>query len=189
MIIYAIIFSLFAEVKNKIEIEQDKQKLSSKVTLLAAQSEKMKAIAFNDALTGVRNRYSLYTDMNQFIFAKQSFLIVFIDLNNLKEINDKYNHQKGDVYLTQFALAIQKGLKQRGEVYRYGGDEFVCLIKQDELVFDYEVLSKEIEKEMDIDTPFYGFCYGVAAYPKDGSDTEELIDFADQEMYVQKKDH
>ncbi len=186
LLIYAIIFFLFIEIKTKIDIEHDKELLSSQVSSLAAQSEEITTIAYKDALTGVYNRYSLYRQMDIFIQSNQSFLVVFIDLDNLKEINDTYDHTKGDYYLKQFALAVQEAIKDFGKVYRFAGDEFVCLITHNFAQFDSEVFKNNVIKEMVIDIPFQGLSMGLSLYPQDGLNSDDLISLADQAMYAKK---
>jgi len=188
LLIYAIIFFLFIEIESKNDIEHDKQILAKKVRTLSVNSAKLNTIVYNDVLTGVKNRYALFTEMNQYITKREDFLIMFIDLDNLKAVNDTYNHGKGDNYLRNFAQTIQKSLIGIGEVYRFAGDEFVCLVKNGKLnSFDANKLKNNIKKEIAIDIPFLGFSYGIANYPSDGDNPDDLINFADQEMYLQKK--
>ena len=187
LIIYAIILFLFNEIQSKMAIEHDKQLLSTQVTSLAEQSAAITTIAYKDALTGVKNRYSLFRQLDQLIEQQQPFLVVFIDLDNLKEINDTYDHTKGDAYLKQFALAIQNTINDQGEVYRFAGDEFVCLMLQNFTHFNSDDFKKSIADKMDMDIPFLGMSIGLALHPKDGLVSDDLIDLADQAMYIEKK--
>jgi diguanylate cyclase (GGDEF)-like protein len=186
-LIYAIIYFLFIEVQSKYIIERDKQRLFNQITSLSAESEVISSIAYKDSLTGIYNRHSLYKQMDQLTWNKQNFLVVFIDLDNLKEINDTYDHSKGDEYLKQFALAVQRTIKENGKVYRFAGDEFVCIITNDSMKFNNDSFKDCIAKEMTIDVPFLGLSLGLAYFPKDGMTPDELISFADQAMYSEKR--
>jgi diguanylate cyclase (GGDEF)-like protein len=188
LLIYAIIYFLFFEIQAKINIEHDKQKLSIQVTSLAAESAEITTIAYKDSLTGLNNRYSLFRQMDQLIQNKQGFLVIFIDLDNLKEVNDTYSHAKGDAYLIQFGIAIQNTIKDQGEVYRFAGDEFVCIIKHNYDQFNSEDFKNNIYKEVIFDIPFHGLSLGLACYPQDGLNADDLINLADQGMYTEKKD-
>jgi diguanylate cyclase (GGDEF)-like protein len=187
LLIYAIIYFLFIEIQLKTSTEQDKQLLYFEVESLAVQSAEITSIAYLDSLTGIKNRYSLFRDLEQFIDKKQNIILLFIDLNDLKEINDSYNHSKGDQYLKQFAMSLRKNVKDKGEVYRFAGDEFICIIPGDSILFSLEVFKEEIASDMIIDVKYHGFSLGIAYYPKDGKSPDELINFADQAMYEEKK--
>jgi diguanylate cyclase (GGDEF)-like protein len=113
--------------------------------------------------------------------------VVFIDLDNLKVINDDYDHAKGDTYLKQFASAVESSVKNQGEVYRFAGDEFICLLTRDFQQFNTGQFKKNIEKDMIVDVPYYGVSLGLAYYPKDGITADDLISLADQDMYTEKK--
>src|SRR5690606_1123390 len=138
LLIYAIIYFLFIEIQLKTSTEQDKQLLYFEVESLAVQSAEITSIAHVDSLTGIKNRYSLFRKLDQLIEKKQNFILLFIDLNDLKEINDSYNHSKGDLYLKQFAMSLQNSVKDKGEVYRFAGDEFICIIPGDTIMFSLE---------------------------------------------------
>ena len=187
LLIYAIIYFLFIEIQIKTNTEHDKQLLYFEVESLAVQSAEITSIAYIDALTCVKNRYSLFRHLDQLIESNQNFLLLFIDLDDLKEINDSYDHTKGDTYLKQFALSLEKSIKDKGEVYRFAGDEFICIITKDINQFSPEHLKDEIAKEMIIDVTYHGFSLGQAFYPKDGQNADDLISFADQAMYTEKK--
>lgn len=187
VIIYLIMFFLFYEIKVKKDTEHDKELLSLQVNTLVQETEKITTIAFNDTLTGVKNRYSLFRKIDQYIEIKQPFLVVFMDLDNLKEINDSYDHSRGDKYLKQFAQALKDVIKDHGEVFRFAGDEFIGLFTKKIDVFDQEKFKKEVAHKMPSDIPYYDMSLGLASYPKDGVSADELINLADQAMYAEKK--
>ena len=118
LLIYAIIYFLFIEIQLKTNTEHDKQLLYFEVESLAVQSAEITSIAYIDALTGVKNRYSLFRHLDQLFESKQNFLLLFIDLDDLKEVNDSYDHTKGDSYLKQFALSLKKTIKDKVFLFR-----------------------------------------------------------------------
>jgi len=187
LLIYIIIFFLFLEIQSKMAIERDKKQLSTQITSLAAESAAITTIAYKDALTGVKNRYSLFKKMDQLVQNKQRFYVIFIDLDKLKEINDTHGHTKGDTYLKQIAIAIQSTVKDKGEVYRFAGDEFVCIMMDDYTEFNRVLFKEDIAKNISIDIAFHGISLGLASYPEDGLDSGDLISLADQQMYTEKK--
>ena len=187
LLIYAIIFYLFLEIQTKTKVERDKQLLSTQVTSLEKETAAISTIAYKDSLTGLNNRYSLYKQLNEYINNKQEFLVVFIDLDNLKMVNDTYDHSAGDTYLKQFAKALQNVVGKQGDVYRFAGDEFICLITNIADGFDSEDFKKSVSNEMVMEKPYYGISLGFAHYPSDGQDADDLIKYADREMYLEKR--
>jgi diguanylate cyclase (GGDEF)-like protein len=187
LLIYVIIFYLFIEIKMKTDFEHDKQILSTQVKSLTQETAAIKTIAYIDSLTGLFNRYSLYKQMDKLIHLKQEFIVVFIDLDKLKQINDSFDHSTGDTYLRKFSITLKKIVDNHGEVYRFAGDEFICLITNVDNGFDRENFKRNITKEMKMDVPYYGISLGLTYYPSDGLSSDDLIKLADQEMYVEKK--
>lgn len=187
LFIYAIIFYLFIEVQAKINAEHDKFLLSNQVSSLKNETAVITVIAYKDTLTDLKNRYLMYKDMNEYIKNKQQFLLIFIDLNNLKKINDDFDHSTGDAYLKQFARALKKIVHDKGEVYRFAGDEFICLITDLETHFDVDQFKQSIANEMVMEVPYYGMSLGCAHYPNDGIHSDDLVRSADHAMYLEKK--
>ena len=187
LFIYAIIFYLFIEIQNKTTIEHDKQLLSTQVLSLKKATDEITSIAYKDTLTGLNNRYLLYKQINKYIQNKQEFLVIFIDLDNLKVINDTYDHSTGDSYLKQFAKALLKVVSNQVDVYRFAGDEFICLITNAQAGFDCNHFREAIAKEMTMDIPYLGISIGLAHYPYDELDPDDLIKLADRNMYLEKR--
>ena len=91
-----------------------------------------------DALTGVKNRYAFRSDIKE--YAGKKIILMILDIDNFKEINDKYGHQKGDKILVVFARHVQD-MFGKERTYRYGGDEFLVLSNEDDL----ETFSNKLE--------------------------------------------
>ena len=102
-------------------------------------------------------------------------------------VNDTYDHSAGDTYLKQFAKALQNVVGKQGDVYRFAGDEFICLITNIADGFDSEDFKKSVSNEMVMEKPYYGISLGFAHYPSDGQDADDLIKYADREMYLEKR--
>ncbi len=185
--IYIVIFFLFLEVQSKIQVERDKEALFTRVTSLAAESAAITTIAYKDSLTGIKNRYALFIKLKELIQAQHPFYILFLDLNNLKTINDTYSHSVGDAYIKQFTGALIEGINDSGEVYRFAGDEFVCIMDGDEQQFNHRDFKRSIAEKMKGEIRYYGVCIGLASYPIDALNADDLIHKADQAMYKEKK--
>ncbi len=188
LVIYVIIFYLFIEIQAKTIIEHDKELLSSKVSSLKEETAIISSLAYYDTLTGLSNRYSMYKNMNNLILNQKKFLLVFIDLNNLKIINDTYGHSTGDLYLKEFSRVLKLIVNEQGSVYRFAGDEFICLYTHNDTSFNSQIFKDTIANKMLIDVPYYGISLGTSNYPNDSMHSDDLIKLADQAMYVEKRE-
>ena len=153
--------------------------------------------AFHDALTGLPNR-TLFRDRLGHAIAemrrrRKSLAVLFIDLDRFKLVNDTYGHLKGDHLLQQTASRLRKCLRETDTLSRIGGDEFVALIPDLEARQDAEAIARKILHELaepfSLGTePFRtSVSIGVALYPGDGPNEEELIRSADLAMYQAKR--
>lgn len=116
---------------------------------------------------GCFTRFKLDTDIR-----KQKWNIVFVDVNDLKVVNDSFGHKKGDMLLTK----VVKILKIYGNVYRQGGDEFIILI-DDETNLENFITKYETTKL---------FSFGIAK-KNEYELSSQGIKLADERMYQQKK--
>ena len=164
---------------QQINIEQRKQK----------EIELEKEV-ITDSLTGLLNRRGL----KQAVENKTDFLIYYIDLDGFKLINDSLGHNVGDQLLQHLGLKLTSGELKQGYACRFGGDEFIWLIEQDKLTMSTEqtanyLLSKMCEPYIDSEQRpvTVSASIGVAHYPNDGDDFENLILKADAAMYLAKR--
>jgi diguanylate cyclase (GGDEF)-like protein len=150
-------------------------------------------ISYIDSLTQLYNqRYIIEKVDGELMksFKKSGNLaILFIDVNNFKEINDKLGHEAGNTLLYQIAQTIRKQVRLNDIVGRYGGDEFICVlfnISKEEAKQILERIQKSI-MEMDICQKHkVSISGGVSIFPDDGINLKELIKVADKRMYENK---
>jgi len=114
--------------------------------------------------------------------------VVFIDLDNFKEVNDNFGHKKGDEVLKEFASLLKKSFRDYDIVGRVGGDEFVVVltnIDKDSLIDRLLTFKEEVKKKFerfDITTSM-----GVSCSLHDGDSFDRLVTIADGRMYEAKK--
>ena len=153
--------------------------------------------AFHDALTGLPNR-TLFRDRLGHAIAemrrrRRSLAVLFIDLDRFKLVNDTYGHLKGDHLLQQTASRLRKCLRETDTLSRMGGDEFVALIpdldgREDAMAIAGKILNELAEPFSLGPEPLRtSVSIGVAVYPGDGPNEEELIRSADLAMYQAKR--
>jgi diguanylate cyclase (GGDEF)-like protein/PAS domain S-box-containing protein len=154
--------------------------------------------AFHDALTGLPNR-TLFRDRLGHAIAEirrrgSSLAVLFIDLDRFKLVNDTYGHLTGDHLLQQTASRLRKCLRDTDTLSRLGGDEFVALVpdldgRQDAMAIASKILGELAEPfSIGPEQPFRtSVSIGVAVYPGDGPNEEELIRNADLAMYQAKR--
>ena len=145
-----------------------------------------------DTLTGVKSKYA-YVELEENIdslIAKgeiERFAVIVIDLNDLKYVNDKLGHDEGDRYLVESTRIINKYFSDY-EVYRFGGDEFVVFINNenyDKRHRSFEAFNKEIEKNIDTGNPI--LAAGISDFVKERDNTYRAVfERADERMYVKK---
>jgi diguanylate cyclase (GGDEF)-like protein len=149
-----------------------------------------------DQLTNAANRFLLESRLDEALnHAKRShthFALVYIDLDQFKQVNDFYGHRAGDVYLQQVAERLSEKLRGMDTLARIGGDEFIALIP---VVRNRGEVGEIIDRLSHcFDAPFAVDDYtisgsasiGYAVYPEDGATKDELKRVADAAMYANK---
>jgi len=168
----------------------------SDITERKRNEKRIHALAFFDELTGLPNR-RLFNDRFEIALStahrnKQLAVVLFLDLDRFKQINDSLGHNVGDELLIAAAGRIKRAIKEGDTVSRFGGDEFVILLTEMDSVKDivgvierlthvlnepYEFKSMELQVTSSI---------GAAVYPHDGEDADTLLKHADTAMYKAK---
>ena len=175
---------------------QSFRKIQSTLQKAESTRNELDHIAHQDTLTGLPNRI-LFTDRLQqaIALAKRNdelFAIHFIDLDNFKAINDSLGHYYGDQVLKETAFRLRTCIRDTDTIARWGSDEFAVIQTNIKTIEDAEivakkmidVLSKKIElgrKEMQLTISI-----GIALYPLDTINFDELLIKADKSMYKAK---
>jgi diguanylate cyclase (GGDEF)-like protein len=158
--------------------------------------ERLQYLATRDALTGLPNRLLLHERLGQAIaHAKRGGRRVgalFIDLDRFKNVNDTLGHRIGDELLKRVSASLSSALRETDLLARLGGDEFAVIVEDFD---DRAVLGRIAQKLLDaIAQPFeieshaiyVTSSIGIAVYPDDSDDPEELLKHADVAMYRSK---
>ena len=149
--------------------------------------------AFRDSMTNLYNRYYGMAVLNEWIEQKKCFSLVFIDLNDLKYINDSFGHNEGDNYIISVANCFSI-LPSDTVACRIGGDEFLLLFpnrgygSSRKLLAEYQKNLQELEYLKDKDFS-YVVSYGiVAVYENSQKTSGQVMHIADERMYEDKRE-
>lgn len=160
-------------------------------------TQELYRLATHDELTGLANRSLFLQCLHQGIekakFEKQALIVIVLDMDGLKQINDRFGHRLGDAALNEIAKRILKNTGQSDVVARLGGDEFAVILSSEQhrhlatltmqRIVDACALAFNIEdRALNI-----GLSAGLAIYPEDATELQRLMDVADLRMYQHKQ--
>ena len=171
--------------------EQYEELLQQKKDLLKELERK----AIYDPLTGLFNRYALMEFLSKEVERikrekRENLFIIFLDLDNFKQVNDLYGHKKGDEVLRQVAELLKNHFRKYDIVARFGGDEFMVIVRNSSKENVEETLKKLQKRIEEIFDKFdISVSYGIAVAPVDGTNIDRLIAIADRRMYQMKEKH
>lgn len=181
-----LLLCLFLAISSQIE--------TAKVIERGLKYNIVKELAYSDGLTGVKNRTAYLEQLEEYN-SNDTIGIVFLDINNLKTVNDNYGHEFGDELIVISANIIKNSFGQFGNVYRIGGDEFCVLMNDHNPKSKYEqglgtfkeLISKVNQANQH---PFtvqiaHGFSICESATRKK---LDEAVAKADSKMYKNKKE-
>lgn len=187
---------LFRTEKNIKIIKEALQALSENKT--TDLSSEITELIFHDEVTGLLNQRRLKLDLRDNVIEgkknKSKFCLLFIDVDNFKEINDLYGHLVGSRFLAEIGSLIKAQTREYDLIYRYGGDEFVVLAGKTSCEHIYTIakrigqaIKENNFKARDGKDHNLTVSIGVAEFPTDADSLETVVDFADQMMYKSKK--
>ena len=178
------------------DLRQTMQRLQREIQRVKASEASFTHLAQHDALTNLPNRLLVSDRMEQAIGQARRYgrraALLYLDLDNFKNINDSLGHDAGDELLKEVAGRLQGAVREMDTVSRQGGDEFLIVLTD---VADLDAISAAANHVLNTMTqPFSlkgmqivtSVSIGVALYPEDGDDFAALLKHADLAMYQAK---
>jgi diguanylate cyclase (GGDEF)-like protein len=155
------------------------------------------SLARRDELTGVGNYRALQERLGEEIARhrrhSREFALVLLDLDGFKEVNERFGHLEGDRLLSEIGAALRHEVRAEDSVFRQGGDEFAVIVPEANAEEAVEVAARlrhrvrhrgfgsDEERQVSAAT-------GFAMYPVDGNTPEDLLGFADMDLFASKRD-
>ncbi len=171
--------------------------MATDISEIKRSREKLEFVATHDALTALPNRVLLYDRLESAVLrAKRNEhigAVLFIDLDDFKEINDNLGHFYGDELLVQCSQRLRHVVRAEDTVGRLGGDEFLIIVENLDNVANASMIAESLLKRFT--EPFIlndneysiSVSVGVSLFPADGVEAESLIGAADIAMYQAKR--
>lgn len=156
-------------------------------------------LAREDSLTGLPNRRWIDERLSEALAEAQrsgdKFAVIMLDINEFKQVNDKFGHSAGDRVLIEVAKRLQNAVRESDFAGRLGGDEFIILARRMEtdalLIQMVERIRTQLNGNMTLDDHKIDInvSIGTAVYPANGRNKDVLLGAADASMYQEKKRH
>ena len=164
----------------------------SDITSRKGTEKELLKLSNTDPLTELPNRSFFQASHSNIVRKDTQHALICLDMDNFKKINDSLGHQTGDILIKQIAKRLQKMAGTKATCYRLGGDEFSILIDNSTDIHHITHFAQTILDNMA--RPFIinkqefvlGASLGIAFYPEDGSNPQELLKNADTAMYFAK---
>ena len=157
-----------------------------------AASQKIKRLAYHDSLTGLPNRVQFRLFLKRQLRRLQKGVVVFVDLDQFKYVNDTFGHSAGDRLLVQVSRRLVQAAGDKAFACRLGGDEFMVVLTDETALAGIAARADAIVQALAQEYKVSGrvlrisASVGIARYPEDGNTVEELMRKADTAMYRAK---
>lgn len=180
---------------NYDELNETKEQLEKNQHELQLNYEQIEKLAYTDTLTGLSNRLAFMSHAYNVFHSTSKFCkhaILFLDLDNFKNVNDTLGHDYGDLLLKQVALKLGEFMSNDDFLARTGGDEFLVLRNKADSTIELEKFASELisiaEHPFDLngEVAHISMSVGVAIFPENGLTANELVKNADIAMYSAK---
>lgn len=167
------------------------------ISELKLKEEEARHRAYHDILTGLPNRRLLSLRLNQALqqdaqHGRQT-IVLFMDLDGFKDVNDSLGHSVGDALLKDVSMRLESLLPRNTTLYRHGGDEFVAIMEgQYSTLLAEDFASRTLEAfhsafPLGDEDVYISTSIGIAVAPQHGTDTDKLVAHADIAMYQAKQ--
>lgn len=181
------------EIKKLLKIPSD---LIGDGLLKIEKEQKIKTMAYYDALTGLPNRTLFYKQLDKALAlaarTDKITAVILMDLDSFKNINDSMGHDAGDILLRTVADKLSEKIRDYDTMSRFGGDEFLFILSQLNTPNDAAVIAEKLLKALAEPINIAGEEFritgsmGISCFPDDAKESEILFKNADLAMYVSK---
>jgi len=182
-------------IEGEDEISELKDDINVMLNKIENMNEEITKHASVDDMTGALNRRSGFETLGKLLEETENptntICVAYVDINNLKIVNDHYGHQSGDLLIKDVVTLLKSNLREYDKISRLGGDEFLIIfpeINYETVVEIFKRIEKSImvfnesgKREYDI-----GISKGIALYDFDMT-VEEFVEIADKRMYTDKQ--
>ena len=163
--------------------------LRDKNAKLTTTNNNLRTKAYNDALTGIHNRRGLQERIKDKIL-NFNYCLVIIDIDKFKLVNDTYGHDVGDEILKELANTVSKKIRQNDIFARWGGEEFVLLLKTKDLQVAENIAEKlriDISKTEFPTVKHITASFGISSFKSSEQSFDEVFKNADKALYQAKE--
>jgi diguanylate cyclase (GGDEF)-like protein len=175
------------------ELEKSYHEAIEKNRIIEEQGEAMKFLAYNDKLTGMPNRESFMTNLEKQIKESGDCVMIYVDLDDFRRINDNFGHAIGDELLKQYSDKIQNYCGDKAYAAKIGGDEFGIILGSgmtNEAIYKYAAgVSGIFSEPINIGGNIYTVAasYGAASFPESAMTADDLFRNAETAMFNAKE--
>lgn len=191
-ILLLIYFYLKGTDKMDEELRESYQDAIEKNRIIEEQDEKVRFLSYHDSLTGMPNRQMFMERLEQQIKEKGDCVVIYIDVDGFRRINDKFGHEVGDELLKKYAEKIERYCGKNAFAAKIGGDEFGVILESgmtSEAVYRYaEGISSVFGEPVNLGGNFYTVTasYGAASFPENAMTAADLFRCAETAMFNAK---
>ncbi len=178
------------------ELQRTRDKLQMNFESLAGDNLRLQAQASTDPLTGLPNHKSMILALDRELERATRYgracSVLFLDLDHFKAMNDSCGHLAGDTALRELTLPVMAALRNVDILGRWGGEEFLVIMPETEVADALSAAQRVCESVRSFNFSIAGgtrltCSIGVATYPYDAGDRDELVESADRAMYAAKR--
>jgi diguanylate cyclase (GGDEF)-like protein len=186
------------ELQSELNAELDASLSAAVSALIECRMRSLAESAQRDPLTTLLNRAAfdrrLSDEVERARRYRREMSVVLFDVDRFKLVNDRFGHPAGDQVLLKVADTLQRSLRQSDSVYRYGGDEFAAICPETNggavISFLRRIELNVMEKSDQVDClSSISISWGIASFPHDANQADELLMIADQRLYDCKREH
>lgn len=182
-------------VESNEELASTNEELTASLEEIRVQDQKIHHLIYCDLLTGLHNRFSIFQIIDNVINYEKNqgiMAVMFLDVDNFKNINDTYGHDIGDEVIKVIGLKLKEYENDEISIGRFGGDEFLIMIKNQtktqDIIDFVEAIQREFAEQIvgSNITLFLTFSIGIVLFPYNGNNRSELVKNADLALYKAK---